>query len=120
MNSSKLFYNKNIPMSHKIETAFLSLFLVLLLACTHPVSSEENSMAVKPIKEVLKERAKALISIPGVVGAGEGLCEGEPCIKVFVIKKTPEIEKNLPSTLEGYPVRIEETGEIKALPGKPD
>ena len=77
-------------------------------------------MAAKPIKEVLKERAKALISIPGVVGAGEGLCDGEPCIKVFVIKKTPEIEKNLPSTLEGYPVRIEETGEIKALPRKQD
>ena len=107
-------------MSHNSNIAFLYLFLVFLLAFTLSASSKGSSMAAKSIKEVLKEHAKALISIPGVVGAGEGLCEGEPCIKVFVIKKTPEIEKTLPSTLEGYPVRIEETGEIKALPGKQD
>ena len=107
-------------MSHNSNIAFLYLFLVFLLAFTLSASSKGSSMAAKSIKEVLSDHARALISIPGVVGAGEGLCDGEPCIKVFVIKKTPEIEKTLPSTLEGYPVRIEKTGEIKALPGKQD
>ena len=75
-------------------------------------------MAAKPIKEVLIDHAKTLMSIPGVVGAGEGLCEGEPCIKVFVIRKTPELEQKIPAILGGYRVVVEETGEIKALPKK--
>jgi hypothetical protein len=77
---------------------------------------EGNQMASKPIAEVLKEHTKSLMTVPGVVGTGQGLCEGKPCIKVFVIKKTPELEQKIPETLEGYPVVIEETGEIKALP----
>jgi len=77
-------------------------------------------MSSKTIGEVLKEHARILMSIPGVVGAGEGRCEGKPCIKVFVIKKTPELDQKIPTTLEGYRVIIEETGEIKALPKKQD
>ena len=71
-------------------------------------------MAAKPIVKVIKEHAKTLMSIPGVVGAGQGLCEGKPCIKVFVIKKTPELVQKIPNTLDGYPILIEETGEVKA------
>lgn len=56
------------------------------------------------------------MSIPGVVGIGQGLCGGEPCIKVFVIKKTSDLDQKIPKTLDGYQVLIEETGEIKALP----
>jgi len=107
-------------MSHKSEIPFLSLFLVSILALVLLVSLEGDSMAAKPIKEVITDHARTLLSIPGVVGAGEGLCKGVPCIKVFVIKKTPELEKKILDTLEGYPVEIEETGEIKALPGKLD
>ncbi len=44
-------------------------------------------MATKGIEEVLEENRKAIMSIPGVVGTGQGLCEGKPCIRVFVIKK---------------------------------
>ena len=72
-------------------------------------------MAAKAIAEVLKEYTKAIMSIPGVVGTGQGLCEGKPCIKVFVIKKTPDLDRTIPDTLDGYPVMVEETGEIKAL-----
>jgi hypothetical protein len=107
-------------MRRKIKKTFLCLFLVSLLAFALSVSLGGDSMAAKPIKEVITDHARTLLSIPGVVGAGEGLCKGAPCIKVFVIKKTPELEKKIPDTLEGYPVEIEETGEIKALPKKHD
>jgi hypothetical protein len=60
------------------------------------------------------------MSIPGVVGTAQGLCDGQPCIKVLVIQKTPEIEEKIPETLEGYPVEIEPTGEIKPLPKNQD
>lgn len=73
-------------------------------------------MVLMTIEEVLKEHTKEVMSIPGVVGIAQGLCDNKPCIKVYVIKKTSEIEKKIPDILGGYPVLIEETGEIRALP----
>jgi len=78
----------------------------------------KNPMAEETIKEVLKKHTKDLMSMPGVVGTGQGLCEGKPCIKIFVIEKTPDLDQKIPKTLDGYPVVIEETGEFKALPKK--
>jgi hypothetical protein len=73
-------------------------------------------MTAKTIEEVLKEHTEDLMSIPGVVGTAQGLCDDRDCIKVFVIEKTPELDQKIPNTLEGYPVMIEETGEFRALP----
>ena len=78
----------------------------------------ENTMPAKAIEEVLNEHTDELMSIPGVVGTAQGLCDGKPCIKVFVIKKTPELEGKIPNVLEGFPVEVEETGEFRALPKK--
>jgi len=108
-----------------IFVLFISLVILSISSISHAgeksdILLEENQMPTKPIVEVLKEHAKPLMSIPGVVGAGQGLCEGKPCIKVFVVKKIPELEQKIPETLEGYPVVIEETGEVKALPKKQD
>lgn len=73
-------------------------------------------MSEMKIEEVLKKYTDNLMSISGVVGTGQGLCDGKPCIKVFVIKKTPELEKKIPRDLEGYKIKIEETGKVKAYP----
>ncbi len=73
-------------------------------------------MPEKTIKEVLKEHTNELMSLPGVVGTAQGLCDDKPCIKVFVIKKTLELDEKIPDSLDGYPVAIEETGEFRALP----
>jgi hypothetical protein len=78
--------------------------------------SKRNPMPAKAIERVLKEYTKELMSIAGVVGTGQGPCDDKPCIKVFVVKETPEVEQKIPRMLEGYPVVIEETGEIRALP----
>jgi hypothetical protein len=63
---------------------------------------------------VLKERTGELMAVPGVVGTGESLRDGKPCIVVMVVARTPEIDKRIPKELEGYPVRVEVTGEIRA------
>ncbi len=75
-------------------------------------------MTAKTIEEVLKDHTEELMSLPGVVGIGQGLCNGKPCIKVLVIEKTSELEQKIPDNIEGYQVMIEETGEIRALPKK--
>ena len=79
----------------------------------------KSPMAAETIKEVLKKHTGELMALPGVVGTGQGLCEGKPCIKVFVIEKTPDLDQKIPKTLNGYPVAIEATGPIKALPKTP-
>lgn len=68
------------------------------------------------IKEVLEDHTERLMSLPGVTGTASGFCEGEPCIKVYVIRKTPDLNGKIPDRIEGYPVRVEETGRIRALP----
>jgi hypothetical protein len=104
---------------------FASLIILLISSISYSneksgIPTEGNPMAAKPIAEVLKEHTKALMSIHGVVGTGQGLCEGKPCIKVFVVKKTPDLDQKIPKVLEGYQVVVVETGEVKALPRKPD
>ncbi len=55
------------------------------------------------------------MAVEGVVGIGQGECEGKPCIKVFVLKKNDQTVKLIPAKLDGFTVSIEETGEFKVL-----
>jgi hypothetical protein len=71
-------------------------------------------MVPPKIEDILKQNTNLLMSIPGVVGTGQGLCDGKPCIKVFVIKKTAELSNKIPREIEGYKVKIEETGILRA------
>ncbi len=80
----------------------------------------EDKMPEKTIEEVLKEHTNKLMCIPGVVGTAQGLCDNKPCIKVYVVKRSLELEQKIPPVLEGYTVDVEETGEIHALPEHQD
>jgi hypothetical protein len=71
-------------------------------------------MVSPKIEEVLKQHTGAWMAIPGVIGTGQGLCDGKSCIKIFVIKTTEEINKKIPQEIEGYKVKIEETGKVRA------
>lgn len=75
----------------------------------------EKQMPAKSIEKVLEEHTDEWMSIPGVVGTAIGEYEGKPCIKVLVVENTDELTRKVPSQVEGYPVVIEETGEIRAL-----
>ena len=72
-------------------------------------------MEKRTFYEVLKEHAGSLMTIPGVVGTAEGRLAGKPCIRVLVVRKTPQLTKKIPSTIEGYAVTVKETGIIRAL-----
>ena len=102
----------------------LSIIIAIsIMACANKEVDDyqgENIMPAKTIEEVLKEHTKELMSVPGVVGTALGLCDDTPCIKVYVVKKTSELDQKIPDILEGYPVMIEETGEIRALPENQD
>lgn len=74
-------------------------------------------MATDDIKRVMDAHVKELMAVPGVVGVAIGALEnGQLCIKVFAAKRTPEMRKQIPKTLEGYRVVVEVTGEFHAMP----
>lgn len=109
----------------KINSLSISLIVIAIsiMICANKEVDDcrgEDTMPAKTIEEVLKKHTRELMSIPGVVGTAQGLCDDTPCIKVFVIKKTPGLDRKIPDILEGYPVMIEETGEIRALPENRD
>ncbi len=74
-----------------------------------------KTMAEISITQALKQATPRLMKIEGVVGTAQAHCEGKPCIKIYVAKKTPELLARIPATIAGHPVAIEETGEFKAL-----
>jgi hypothetical protein len=91
--------------------------VMLLSACDGATNrTKETAMPEKTIEAVLEAHTDRLMSLPGVTGTAQGLCEGNPCIKVYVMEKTPQLEQDVPAVLGGYPVVVEETGEIRALP----
>jgi hypothetical protein len=71
----------------------------------------------RDINAVLSAHDQDLLAIPGVVGVYVGVLDDgrTPCLKIMLAKRTPQTEKNIPQTLEGYPVVVEVTGEIRPL-----
>ena len=74
-----------------------------------------QSMPERTIEQVQEEHTDDWMAIPGVEGTAIGLFEGKPCIKIFSSRKPQEVRDKIPSTVEGYPVIIEETGAFRAL-----
>ncbi len=111
---------EKLSMVSRIKIAILCTGMIAAAhgfpACTRDnIHQREKTMTQKTIQEVLKAHTPELMSIPGVVGTALGEDKGKLCIKVLVIEKTPELTQKIPSTLEGFPVAIQQTGEIRAL-----
>jgi len=71
----------------------------------------------RPIADVLRDHTPELMALHGVVGTAEGaLASGDPCIQVLLAEKSAETERRIPRVLEGWPVVIQVTGPIRALP----
>lgn len=79
---------------------------------------EKNELEPKTIEAVLKKHTAKLMSIPGVVGTGQGICDDKPCIKIFVIETTPALTQQVPKIIEGFQVDLEESGGVRAYPEK--
>lgn len=76
--------------------------------------SGDSNVARRTIEQVQNAHTDALMKLPGVVGTAIGLCAGTPCIKVLVVRATPELRKAIPDSLEGYRVALDETGVMRA------
>jgi hypothetical protein len=82
----------------------------------HAETRQERTRPMKDINEVIRVYSDSLLAIPGVVGLYRTLDDdGRTCLKVMVNQKSAELEKRIPQQIEGYPVIIEETGEIRPM-----
>lgn len=71
--------------------------------------TESRGDVRRAIQTVLDENAGSLMRVPGVVGTALGESSGQPYVRVLVARKTPELVEQIPSSLEGYAVAVEET-----------
>lgn len=69
-------------------------------------------MTSHSIEEVLETHTDSLMSIKGVEGVGQALCDDAPCIRIYASRMTSEIESEVPDSIEGFAVDVEVTGRI--------
>jgi hypothetical protein len=94
--------------------AFLAL--TILLACDQNMAQNSSPSPKRDINAVLATHERELLAIPGVAGVYVGTLDDRrtPCLKVMLAHKTPQTRK-IPRSIEGYPVVIEVTGEIRPM-----
>ena len=73
----------------------------------------DTTVAARGIDDVLAAHTDSLLALPGVVGAAIALCDGERCIKVFLVDSNPGTKGRIPPRLEGYRVVVEVTGIVR-------
>lgn len=86
-------------------------------SCGEHMAQNNSPSPKRDINAVLRDHDTELLAIPGVVGVYVALLDDgkTPCLKVMLARKTPETERAIPKTLEGYPVVSEVTGEIRPM-----
>jgi hypothetical protein len=101
--------------------AIVVIPVIALLYATEQINTNQKGKIPpdQQIEQILKAHNQDLLSLPGVNGTAIGVKEGKPCIKVYVSEKSPELDQKIPSQLSGYPVEVEEKGEIQTLPQNP-
>ena len=81
------------------------------------MAQTSSSLPKRDINAVLAAHDKELLAIPGVVGVYVGVLSDEktPCLKIMLARPTLEADRDIPKQLEGYPVIVEVTGEMRPL-----
>jgi hypothetical protein len=64
------------------------------------------------INQVMARHQDRLMAIAGVTGVGIGEQGGRPAIVVMVERLTPQVKAQIPQQLEGFPVVVDQSGEI--------
>lgn len=68
------------------------------------------------IEDVLARRTPELMRIEGVAGVGQALCDGKPCIRVYVLDAAAQTR--IPASIDGVRTSAVITGQIRPATGK--
>jgi len=92
------------------------LTIAVLSACEQNMAQNNSPASKRDINAVVAAHQKELLATPGVVGVYVGTLKARRtlCLKVMLARKTPQSRK-IPRSIEGYPVVVEVTGEIRPM-----
>ncbi len=79
-----------------------------------PAVQEELGVPDMSIEDAHKALTDSLMSEAGIAATAISVCDGTPCLKVYVVARTDEVMSRIPKTFEGYQVTVMESGEIDA------
>ena len=98
------------------NVASLGLVFILFFAVIS-MNALPNESPARDINAVLRAHDQDLLKLADVVGVYVGLLPDNKtqCLKVMLAQSNPKTEQVLPKKLEGYPVMIEITGEIRPM-----
>jgi hypothetical protein len=107
-------------MTRRTVLALSALVLLAALtgaACRSGTDGKERPpMPARDIQTVQEAHAPTLMALDGVVGVAIGETDDRtPCVVIYVREMTKALRTKLPTSLEGYPVRVEVSGEIRPL-----
>jgi hypothetical protein len=92
--------------------------LTVIILATGIVACQQFNEDIRmspSIEEVKTKHAERLLSMPGVVSVGIGRNpDGNTVIVVGLEGPRPDTVQKLPKELEGYPVRVDSIGPVKA------
>jgi hypothetical protein len=66
--------------------------------------------------QIIAHQGDLIMSLDDVVGIGEGLCDGDPCVRVFLSRENSASIAQIEEILAGIPFAIEISGEFIATP----
>ncbi len=95
--------------------------LVTIAGCRAGSSNGKGGadMPQRDVTTVMNAHVDALMATDGVAGVAISETDDrKPCIVIYVVQLTDALKASLPTALEGYPVRIEESGEFRPLKGE--
>lgn len=72
-------------------------------------------MPEQTIEQVQEKYTDEWMAIPGVQGTAIGMSQGTPCILILSSVEASMLQTKIPSTVQGYPVVIKESGAFRAL-----
>lgn len=79
---------------------------------------DHPTMSMDEVKVIMDRHAPGLMKIEGVVGVAIGaLPDGALCIQVLTSKSPHQVSARIPRSIDGVPVVIIETGEIRPMGG---
>ena len=96
---------------------------VLTVGCTAPAETGQpvagdTELENGTVSEMSIEAAQArvtskVIDMAGVTGTALGLCDGKPCIKVYLESDDRALRSRMPRSEAGFPVVVEVSGRIQ-------
>lgn len=94
-----------------MKAVFLLLFLMLAVAC----QADEDIAVPESIQNVRTKHENRIMATPGVVSIGIGQdSKGQSAIVIGVESQEQLDKMSLPAELDGYPVKVEIMGTIRA------